>query len=348
MSKSMNKVAISVIIPVYNAGDYLDRCLKSILSQDFSSYEVILVDDGSTDSSSDICDRYSLLDKRFVCKHKQNGGVSSARNCGLSMAEGEYVMFVDSDDALAKNALSTFYDTACNSSPDFIMGAYDVYTDNVYDRTCGPQTSSLFNKEKMSVFFEKTVGETGELFRSPWAKLYRRSVILDNSLGFNEALSYAEDKLFVYGFLNHAESAASVDVPVYEYYRHSGSLSWGKTDVKRAAKLLDMIPYYSESLSSLMEKYPDSDALRRVLHNDLFCGDIMRVFRVFMKFRTPLLTHESVGMMYSVMSSDRKMKLMERRVPGQVLVSFFHVTGLKSLSVCFFRITASVLSFFRS
>lgn len=339
---------ISIIVPVYNSAGSLERCVDSILEQEFSMFQVILVDDGSTDSSPQICDRYSSQDDRVICVHKENGGVSSARNCGLSKAEGEYVMFVDSDDALKADALSILSRAAAVSLPDFVLGGYDIYTNDLYDRTCVPDKTEEYGPVDMQNFFERTVGESGELFRSPWAKLYRKAVIVSNDLKFNESLSYAEDKLFVYGFLAGAESAAVINAAVYEYYRHSGTLSWGKTDVARASKLLDMIPYYSETLSSLIKRYPGSEALRRVFHNDLFCGDIMRVFRVFMKFRTPLLSHENVEQMYSVMSRDNMMKLLERRVPGQVMVTFFKITGLTSLSVCFYRTCASVFSLFRS
>ena len=101
----MDKVKVSIIVPVFNAEQYLDAALSSILDQAMSSYEVILVDDGSTDSSPLICDRYSATDPRFRTIHKSNGGVSSARNTGLNLAKGEYVMFVDSDDALLPDAL---------------------------------------------------------------------------------------------------------------------------------------------------------------------------------------------------------------------------------------------------
>lgn len=94
----MDKNRLSIIIPVYNAEEYLDRCLVSVIEQSFSSYEVILVDDGSTDSSPLICDRYSATDPRFRTIHKKNGGVSSARNAGLDLAKGEFIMFVDSED----------------------------------------------------------------------------------------------------------------------------------------------------------------------------------------------------------------------------------------------------------
>ena len=105
----MEGIKLSIIIPVYNAEKTLDRCLNSILDQEFDSFEVILVDDGSKDASASICDRYAVSDSRFVVKHQSNSGVSTSRNAGLDMARGEYVMFVDSDDALIPYALEDIF-----------------------------------------------------------------------------------------------------------------------------------------------------------------------------------------------------------------------------------------------
>ena len=122
----MDKCRLSIIIPVYNVEEYLDRCLGSILDQDFTSYEVILVDDGSTDSSSLICDRYSSTDPRFITLHQSNKGVSAARNAGKNMAQGEYLMFLDADDALLPYALDSLADSA--TGEDVVLGGYATFT----------------------------------------------------------------------------------------------------------------------------------------------------------------------------------------------------------------------------
>ena len=127
----MKSVRISIVIPVYNAEGHLDKCLSSIVGQDMLSYEVILVDDGSTDSSPLICERYSATDPRFKTITKPNGGVSSARNAGLNVADGEYVMFVDADDALTPGALSTL-DAATAGFPDFVLGGFNVYEEDMF------------------------------------------------------------------------------------------------------------------------------------------------------------------------------------------------------------------------
>ena len=113
----MEGVKLSIIIPVYNAEKTLDRCINSIFDQEFEAYEVILVDDGSKDASPALCDSYAASDHRFVVRHQVNSGVSASRNAGLDMARGEYVMFVDSDDALIPSVhcllLVFFPDTCC-------------------------------------------------------------------------------------------------------------------------------------------------------------------------------------------------------------------------------------------
>lgn len=339
------EVAISIIIPVYNAGDCLERCLESILGQGSGLHEVIVVDDGSTDSSPDICDTYAVRDPRVKCLHKKNGGVSSARNAGLAVASGNYVMFVDADDTLSDEAVSKLKSIIEDYEPDFILGSYNIYTNDVYDRFCnaGKGVYQLLNN-----FLEDKLGADGELFRSPWAKVYKLSVIRDNGLRFNESLCYAEDKLFVYGFLRHINYAASIDESVYEYYRRTGSLSWGGTDVRRASQLYDMLPEYFKALKALKSRFPDSEKIDDIFHNDLFCGDIMRIFRVFMKFRSDFLTKERAMTLYSMMDADRKYSMMENKVPGERIVTFFYRSGLHRLSVNVYKAMALLWSLFRS
>ena len=337
---------LSIVIPVYNVEDYLPRCLDSILSQKFSAFEVILVDDGSKDSSSEICDVYSVKDSRFRTLHKKNGGVSAARNSGLQLAKGEYVMFVDSDDALSPDSLEKMFEIVDNGNVDLVVGGFNSYLDTTLTDVYGPKSSS--SNEHIYSFFDDAMNEYGELFRSPWAKLYKRSIITRNSLSFNESLSYAEDKLFVYSYLCHIETAAMLQLPVYEYYRHSGSLSWGKTTERRAKQILDMLPHYFDIFKNLLNRFPDSDRLREVYHYDLFCGDLMRVFRIFIKMRTELLNEENLKMMYSMMDADAKLRLFERKVPCQVFcVALYKMTSIR-VAVSVYRFLAGIISAIRS
>lgn len=339
----MDKVKISIVIPVYNAEKYLDVCLSSILDQDMHSYEVILVDDGSTDSSPMICDRYSGTDARFRTIHKVNGGVSSARNAGISLSQGEYVMFVDADDALSPDALSLL-SALTVEKPDIVIGGFNIYQGEIPYRTVIPYDSEFYPSAGLSEFFDATMHRLGELFRGPWAKLYRSSVIKKHSLRFNENLSYAEDKLFVYQFMNKISSAAAVDAPVYEYFRRPGTLSGGKTTARRLDQLLDVVPLYAEVFVDLMNKYPTSKALKKVFHNDIVCCDIMRILRTFFKIRTNRLTDSVLSGLYSLIDQDSRIRVFERRVPGQILNTLLYKSG----SVIFARFMYKSVSFILS
>lgn len=341
----MDKVRISIIIPVYNAEEFLDRCLNSILIQNYYSFEVILVNDGSTDSSPMICERYSSMDPRFRTIHQENMGVSAARNAGLNIADGRYIMFVDSDDALTPGALNAMSEVT-DSDPDFVIGGFNIYNGGIFYSDLLPHGSGFYGPESMDRFLTDTMRTVGELFRGPWAKLYRRSIIRRQSLKFDTGLSYAEDKLFLYGFLKYASSASSVSVPVYDYYRHEGSLSGGKTTEKRAAQLLAVLPLCAASFVDLIERFPENKALRHVFHNDIICCDLMRVLRYFVKKPTPLLSDTNLRVLYDIMDKDSRMRLLERRIPGQMLNVLLYRIGNVSFTRCVYRVTSSILRFF--
>lgn len=343
----MKSVKISIVIPVYNSEDHLDKCLSSIVKQDMSSYEVILVDDGSTDASPLICERYSATDPRFKLISKPNGGVSSARNAGLNVADGEYVMFVDSDDALAPGALSVLY-AAAAGFPDIVIGGFNIYNEKMFFGTTKPALSASYSGDRMETFFNETLMKAGDLYRGPWAKLYRNSVIRRHGVRFNEALCYAEDKLFIYEFMAHVTSAASVNVPVYEYFRREGTLSGGKTTERRASQLLAVLPLLSAALLRLEDMYPGNKSLRRVYHYDLVCCDLMRVLRYFMKHRTPLLSEENVLAAYQVMSYDSLLRMTERRVPGQIINTLLYKVGSVPFSMAVFKFSSFLLSLFHA
>ncbi len=343
----MDKVTVSIIIPVYNSEQHLDKCLASIIRQDMSSYEVILVDDGSIDSSPLICDRFSSTDARFRTIHKKNGGVSSARNAGINLAQGEFVLFVDSDDALAEGALSHL--TSCISShPDIVVGGFNVYQEEILNDCISSSSSAFYSKDDLGNFFDDTMMAYGQLYRGPWAKLFRLSLIRKHALRFNENLSYAEDKLFVYQYLACVSSAASVNLPVYEYYRRAGTLSGGKTDEKRARQLIAVTPLCASAMKDLIDKSGTTRSLRTVYHNDLVCCDLMRILRFFLKRKTGLMSEENLRMLYSVMDNDSLTRIFERRVPGQILNTLLYKAGNLSLSVFVYRVSSFISSAFHA
>ena len=169
----MNKPLISIILPVYNVSAYLEKCLDSVLSQDYENLEIILVDDGSTDESPEICDRYKEKDNRITVIHKENGGLSDARNAGSSMAHGEYITFVDSDDSIQSEYVSYLYSliekyhtkmSLCTHTVVFEDGSVQVYGDG--------SDEVLDSKECIRRMLYHDVIDT-----SAWAKLYHRDLV---------------------------------------------------------------------------------------------------------------------------------------------------------------------------
>lgn len=192
---------VSVIIPVYNKASRIEVCLKSILSQDFQDYELLIIDDGSTDGSDAICLRYvDIMPDRISYARKENGGVSSARNTGIEKASGEYICFIDADDTIKSDFLSSLIKSA---------GRYDIVTcSNGLDRT--------WNGNEIAIYAD-TVGRT-MLGTAVWGKLYKRSVIMDTDVRFDETVRFGEDTLFNLALWAQVKSIKAI--PTNSYYYH--------------------------------------------------------------------------------------------------------------------------------
>ena len=337
----MDKVNISIIIPVYNAEKYLDAVLSSILSQSMHSYEVILVDDGSTDSSSLICDRYSATDPRFRTLHKPNGGVSSARNAGLNLAKGEYVMFVDSDDALMPDALENMFRN--DADEDLVLGGYMVYVGDIPTRSVHPHKERSYKGKEMTAFLDANIRRNCEMLDAPWAKLYRRKAIGD--LRFCEDLSYAEDKLFVFGFMSKCNSARTCAAPVYAYHIRPGSLGSDIVSDRHLQQLRRFLPQYVEILEKLKVKYPESTKLSRLYHNDLVSRYVCRILNIFARRRSALLSEEYLRWLYGLMTADMYLGVFSVRT-GQVFNIILFKIGNVKVSKWIYRMTSSICSLF--
>ena len=213
---------ISVIIPVYNVKKYILNCLRSISSQTFKDFEVILVDDGSTDGSGEICDEYIKEDTRFKVYHKLNGGVSSARNFALDRIEGEWVYFCDADDILFHDTLETL-SMHYNENVDSTMGGYIRINEqgNILEK------NNIYKKKYL------TIEETLEDFYDPefkmfngyiWNRLFRKSIIENHHLRFREDIFIKEDGLFLIQYLCKCNNGTYYNTkPIYKYIEHSSS-----------------------------------------------------------------------------------------------------------------------------
>lgn len=211
---------ISIIVPVFNAARFLPMCLDSVLNQDFTNWEILLVDDGSTDESPLIIESYATKDARIHTLFKKNGGVSSARNLGMDNAKGEWIIYLDADDRLKHNALSQM--ESRTGGVDSVFGGYEVFDEE------GKLTYAIQNRHECELDKYQAL----ELLFRPWhyralgavwAKLFKLSVIRDNGLRFNESIHIGEDRLFVFEFLCHAGGVNYFTAPVYEYVENPTS-----------------------------------------------------------------------------------------------------------------------------
>lgn len=219
---------ISIIIPVYNSEKYLETCIKSILNQTFTDFELILVNDGSNDNSKKICDKYSALDKRIKTFHTKNKGVSAARNLGLDYASGEYIAFYDSDDFLKeKDSLEKLYNHAKNNDVDILKSDYVTYDNTGYWSYPKQQKISLSNIKLTPIEFIRDIINKESFL---WTLLIRRTIIGDTR--FIEGRVYLEDMEFIYKLTRNVTSAVYIPQRHYVYRKHSEAISYTANPLK--------------------------------------------------------------------------------------------------------------------
>lgn len=214
---------VSVIIPVFNTKQYLFRSIGSVLNQSFTDFELILVDDGSTDGSGDICDTYAGKDDRIRVFHKENGGVSSARNLGLTHANGEWVYFVDSDDEVLPDGLRTLVENISNDI-DIVMGGFVEVDEDGKSLTVPEKIEKTLSKKQSIISLYMGYGSYFPYCGYLWMRLLRRKVIRDFRLLFDTSVAIKEDTLFLMQYICKSNGVTrQTTKPVYRYYRRSDS-----------------------------------------------------------------------------------------------------------------------------
>ncbi len=212
---------ISVIVPVYNAEKYLKDCIDSILNQSFKDLELILVNDGSVDSSLSICQAYD--DKRIHIIDKPNSGVSDTRNVGIKVAKGDYIAFVDSDDTLPFDALSLLYNGMIKNRVDMSCGSLQFqYGDDLRPHK-HRLSSGIYDYDSLIANFIDDGTLSGFLIGSACCALYKKEIISKNSLLFRKEIKYNEDGLFNFEYALHASSFIVIDSFVYNYRQYGES-----------------------------------------------------------------------------------------------------------------------------
>lgn len=212
---------ISVIVPVYNVERYMAKCIESVIAQTFTNWELILVDDGSSDDSLAICNRYAEQDDRITVVHQENQGVSSARNRGIDIAKGEYISFIDSDDYVTPTYLSDMV----NHNSDVVASGFTLWyaADNRNEIKTFHQQAT-FSRENGNIADAIEIGESNHLWKGPCTKLFRKALIDKHNIRFDETISYGEDHLFVISVLMKCQTITLLSISNY-IYTHYGNMS---------------------------------------------------------------------------------------------------------------------------
>ena len=208
---------ISIIVPIYNAEQYLHRCIGSILAQSYTDFELLLINDGSKDASGAICDCYADRDSRVRVFHKENGGVSSARNLALANAQGEYITFCDADDYVGTDWLAAYRDAIDEHVDLAIQGYYAIDGDNTVEKSLSPCQGNTIEAKRQLITSLMSQGMYGYL----WVKFLRRSVIEEHAIRFDARSTFREDEQFFSKYLEYTYSFISTDRVGYYYHEPS-------------------------------------------------------------------------------------------------------------------------------
>ena len=286
---------ISVIVAVYNAEKYLHRCIDSILNQTFADYELILIDDGSSDLSGKICDSYISVDSRVKVLHKLNGGVSSARQMGLEIAGGEYIIYVDSDDWVENSYLDKLYASVVSDDSDMaICDYYEEYPDMTRTVSCRPE--SKYSEDLIKEIFS---GYPCFCLN----KLVKRSIYTENSIHFPLEISIGEDMYVFVAQCLAGVKISYVSVPLYHYCIIGNSLSTSFTiknfyDTQRMLELFRLLMKGHKYLG-LCENYITRRIVSRSFYNRLFTSVDFR--KNLYEYRNFIARNSSIGIFKRVM-----------------------------------------------
>lgn len=244
----MKESLISVIVPIYKVEAYLSRCVDSIINQTYKNLEIILVDDGSPDNCPIICDEYAMIDNRIKVVHKENGGLSDARNAGMNVATGKYISFVDSDDWIEPNMLEVLCKKAYENDFDIVSGGVMmVWNDDTPSKMLTNLNGDVdfYNTEEALENFINS----RNIIQTVWNKLYKYSVIKDIPFPSGKI---NEDEYWSWQVVANSDKIASLECPLYNYLQRNGSIMQGGSKFNP----MNVIEAKCERIEYIRNKYP--------------------------------------------------------------------------------------------
>ena len=261
---------ISVIVPIYNVEKYLDRCVNSIINQTYKNLEIILVDDGSPDNCPQMCDDYAKKDSRIRVVHKENGGLSDARNAGMKVATGEYVSFIDSDDYVSLDFYETLLQTMIDNDSDIVeCSVVKFYEDNNFDE---------YSDDLKVTNYDTLYALDGLISESPfkqhvWNKLYKSSVALDIPYAVGKL---NEDEFWTYQVFGKAKKVTRINQTMYYYFQRGSSIMGNGYNIRR----LDALEGKMNRQAYIEKNFPTLATKAKV---DLY-GSCMFAYQSVLKF----------------------------------------------------------------
>ncbi|MBQ8824324.1 MAG: glycosyltransferase family 2 protein [Ruminococcus sp.] len=251
---------VSIIVPVYCVEKYLDECISSLVEQTHKNIEIILIDDGSTDRSSAICDEWSTHDNRIIVIHNKNHGVSYSRNCGLDIAKGEYIAFCDSDDKYEKSYVSVMLEKAKEFQSDITICGYSCLKNGNVISFTKEKENCIISKEEIA----RNIFLNNEIGGFMWNKLFRKKIL--KGIKFNSKLQICEDTYFLFEVLNRPLRVCWYNKPLY-YYRLSGTSAVGNvnnicSEAHRSK--------YTEVFEMILKNYTISEKTAKYIKSGIF------------------------------------------------------------------------------
>lgn len=264
---------ISIIVPIYNVELYLDDCIKTIINQTYKNIEIILVDDGSTDNSAKICDEYEKKDSRIKVIHKENGGLSDARNKGLEEAKGKYICFIDSDDLISYKFIEILYKQCIDNNSEIAICQLQIVKDNENKKINVEDTKNInvqnMTGRKLSIFIYN--GEYKDISFSACNKLYRRDLFINNNIKYPYG-KYYEDTQTTFKLFYKANNITINNEFLYYYRKREESITTSKVSRKKFIDGIDadLIPV------EFYEK--ENDSILLSLSFNVFCKNLIKMF----------------------------------------------------------------------
>lgn len=253
---------ISVIIPIYNVEQYIAECLDTVLNQTYKRIEIILIDDGSTDSSGKIADNYALKDERVRVVHKKNGGLSDARNAGVKIARGDYVMFIDSDDYVDRKFAATALQSIKEFDADIVCFRF-TYVDDAEEIKISSTNTNLEHKIYTNIDAIKDIFTIGGALKvNAWNKIYKRSLFTDNGIMYPVGRLY-EDNLTTYRLMYFSKKIVYLNKPLLFYRQRPGSIMKNKLTIQGVRERVAML---NETVGWLASRVVERDlrAVRKI------------------------------------------------------------------------------------